>query len=250
MTGGLNDVRIRAVLIPHEERRIRAMEIVRSRTGWLSGLLVAVVLGGSAPAVTAQTTMMGSTLRYGSGYLDVPSASVLPHLALLGTFSGFWVNTDQSFLVNELGQTTGFGPGVSDFKADGSVTLGLYDRVEVGATFQSFNDADKGGNMVGAFGQLALLRPEAQGIGLAVGARYVSAPEYDGITGRDFQPTRLGIPDDRFHKGLPDGGDLEDEVSTQVSLWSGYRLCPGHGYPLAAGARLYVQCGLGHGPLP
>jgi hypothetical protein len=194
------------------------MEIVRSRTGWLSGLLAAVVIGGSAPAVTAQTTMMGSTLRYGSGYLDVPSASVLPHLALLGTFSGFWVNTDQSFLVNETGQTTGFGPGVDDFKADGSVTLGLYDRVEVGATFQSFNDADMGGNMVGAFGRLALLRPEAEGIGLAVGARYVSAPEYDGST-REFQPTRLGIPDDRFHKGLPDGGDVEDEVITELSLY-------------------------------
>lgn len=194
------------------------MKIVRSRTGWLTGLLTAVILGGTASAGTAQTTMMGSTLRYGSGYMDVPSASAIPHLAVLGTFSGFWLNTDRTFQVDELGRTIGVGEGRETFLADGSITLGLLDRVEVGASLQSFNDSDKGGNMVGAFGRVAVLQPEDQGIGIAAGARYVQAPEYDGSS-LVHQPNRLGFPDGRFHEGLPDGGDVDDEVSTELSLY-------------------------------
>ena len=44
---------------------------------WTSGLLAAVVLAASAQVASAQSTKMPSTLRYGSGYLDVPSASVI-----------------------------------------------------------------------------------------------------------------------------------------------------------------------------
>lgn len=193
------------------------MKIVRSGTGWLSGLLVTAVLG-TATAASAQTTMMGSTLRYGSGYLDTPSASAIPHLAVLGTFSGFWMNTERTFEVNERGQTIGVGEGREEFFGDGSVTLGLFDRVEVGASLQSFNEAELGGNMVGAFGRVAFLRPEAEGIGLAAGARYLQAPEFDGSS-LAHQPNRLGFPDARFHEDLPDGQDLEDDVSTELSLY-------------------------------
>ncbi|HZD04381.1 MAG TPA: hypothetical protein VE173_05675, partial [Longimicrobiales bacterium] len=92
-------------------------------------MLAAVVLGGSATVAAAQTTMMPSTLRYGSGYMDVPSASVIPHLAVLGTFSGFWIDTDNTFEVDEMGRTLGINDQArSDFFGDGSVTLGLYDR--------------------------------------------------------------------------------------------------------------------------
>ena len=193
------------------------MRLVRSRNGWLSGLLAAVVLATATP-VTAQTTTMPSTLRYGSGYMDVPAASVIPHLAILGTFSGFWVNTDQTLIVDDRGRTLGVDTrGREDFFGDGSITLGLFDRVEIGTTLQSFNDSQEGGNMVGAHGRVAILRPENQGIGLAGGVRYVTAPDFDDNV--DYMPNRLGFPDQRFRESLADGGDLDETTDTELSLY-------------------------------
>jgi hypothetical protein len=157
---------------------------------------------------------MPSTLRYGSGYMDVPSASVLPHLAIQGTFSGFWVNVDQSLVTDAGGVIIGAGDPIEQFYGDGSVTLGLFDRLEVGASLQSFNDADQGGNMWGAFGRLALLRPESQGMGLAVGARYVTAPSFDDDI--DYAPTRLGFPDGRARAEFV-GNDVE--MDSELSLY-------------------------------
>lgn len=171
------------------------MKIVRSSSGWVWGLLVAAV-ATAASSAQAQTTKMPSTLRYGSGYLDVPVASVLPHLAVTGTFSGFNVNTDRTVFVDNQGRIIGFGPELSQWYFDGSVALGLFDRVEIGTTLQSFNDSDSGGNMWGAFGRLALLRPETEGIGLAGGVRYVAAPSFDDDV--NYQPPRLGFPDRDF----------------------------------------------------
>ena len=113
------------------------MKMVRSMTGWLAVLLAVAVTAGTA-GVEAQSvrdndrekTKMPSTLRYGSGYLDVPSATVLPHLALTGTYSG-WV-------LNLAGNEQD-----GNLYGDGSVALGLFDWVEIGGTFQSFNDSDK-----------------------------------------------------------------------------------------------------------
>ncbi|MGD2069101.1 MAG: hypothetical protein PVI57_10550, partial [Gemmatimonadota bacterium] len=86
------------------------MRIVRSRTGWLSGLLAGVVALATATSAGAQTTKMPSTLRYGSGYLDTPSASVIPHLALVGTYSGFWIDTDVVLETNQAGRVIGVRP--------------------------------------------------------------------------------------------------------------------------------------------
>ena len=201
------------------------MRIVRSRTGWISGLLAGVTVFATAATVSAQSTKMPSTLRYGSGYLDTPAASVIPHLAITGTYSGFWVDTDVIVETNARGRVVGVRQTANDefngHYGDGSITLGLFDRVEVGTTLQSFNDTDQGGNIWGAFGRIAILRPERQGIGLAVGGRYVTSPEYDD--GVDYAPTRLGFPDRRFMADLPDDADgfLDDEgIDTNTSLYA------------------------------
>jgi hypothetical protein len=170
----------------------------------------------AAPALQAQTTTMPSTLRYGSGLLDVPVASVLPHLAITGTFSGFFVDLERQLLIDNGGSALGYGDAVDKFYHDGSVAIGLFDRAEVGASVQSINDSDDGGNIWGIFGRLQLVQPTNQGLGLAVGGRYVTAPDFgDGVT---YQPNRLGIPDDRFRQeyGLRDG----DDVSTELSLYA------------------------------
>jgi hypothetical protein len=190
------------------------MKIARGTTGWLSTLLAAAVLAVTAQDASAQTTNMPSTLRYGSGYMDVPSATVLPHLAIQGTFSGFWVNLDRTLVSSPSGAIIGTGPAIDQFYADGSVTLGLFDRLEVGASLQSFNDADQGGNMWGAFGRLAILRPADQGLGLAAGARYVTAPSYDDDI--NYAPTRLGFPDRRARETFV-GNDVE--MNSELSLY-------------------------------
>ena len=53
------------------------MKTVRSGAAQFAGLGLAALL--AAPAIHAQTTTMPSTLRYGSGLLDIPVASELPH---------------------------------------------------------------------------------------------------------------------------------------------------------------------------
>jgi len=189
------------------------MNTVRSRTGLATGL-VAVAGLVAAPALHAQTTTMPSTLRYGSGLMDTPVASVLPHLAITGTYSGFWVNIDNSVIVNGSGDAIGTAGSVSQFMSDASFAVGLFDRVEVGTTLQTFNDTGAGGNVWGLFGRLALLQPKGQGLGLAVGGRYVTAPDYnDGI---DRQPSRLGFADARFR----DSYTAHDNPNTQFSFYS------------------------------
>jgi hypothetical protein len=161
---------------------------------------------------------MPSTLAYGSGYLDVPVASVLPHLGLSGTLSGFRVDIDRTLIVDPtLGTIIGSGRPRSEWFFDGSLALGLFDRVELGTTLQSFNDSDGGGNIWGAFGRVAVLRPEDQGIGLAGGIRYVSAPSWDDNV--SYQPPRLRFPDRRFRENLFDGPDPDDDIQTKLTFY-------------------------------
>lgn len=167
----------------------------------------------AAPAVQAQTTTMPSTLRYGSGLLDIPISSVLPHMAITGTFSGFFVNLDRTLEMDASGDPIGYDTeGVDKFYQDVSLALGLFDRVEVGTTIQTLEDEGEGGNMWGLFGRVQILQPTNQGIGLAAGARYVTAPDFGG--GADYQPGRLGFPDPRFQNYSG-----REEVSTELSLY-------------------------------
>ncbi|MBW3534674.1 MAG: hypothetical protein KY453_05565, partial [Gemmatimonadetes bacterium] len=177
-------------------------------------LLVAAVM--SAGAAEAQNTKMPSTLRWGSGYLDAPSASVLPHLAIAGTYSGFWVNLDNRLLVGPQGQVIGSGDELDKYYSDGSIYFGLFDRLELGGVIHSFDDEGTG-NIVGGFARLALLRPETQGLGLAVGTRYLTEPDFNDNVVQ--QPNRLGIPDQRFLQNYGGGPGALDDVNTQ---WSHY----------------------------
>ena len=187
------------------------MKMVRGRTGWLGGLALAAFL--TAPAIAAQTTTMPSTLRYGSGLMDTPVASVLPHMTITGTYSGFFMDLGRSLEINASGDPIGFGTGVDQFYSDGSLAIGLFDRAELGASLQSFNDAAAGGNIWGIFGRVQLVRPMNQGLGLAVGGRYLTAPDFGD--GPSYQPPRLGFADRRFREtytGL-------DDVNTKLSLY-------------------------------
>lgn len=150
-------------------------------------LLPAVALLCSAAAAEAQSLRMPSTARYGSGYVDVPSASVLPHLAITGTYGGYFLDIDNPPTVGPNGAITGTGSAFDRaFRGDASFALGLFDRAEIGTSLQQFGDA---GDVYGFFGRLALFRPEDQGVGVAVGARYLTTSE-DGV-----EPGRIGLFD-------------------------------------------------------
>src|SRR5688572_10649449 len=162
------------------------------RRGLLALLALAV-----AGAAGAQTPSMPSTLRYGSGLLDIPVSSVLPHMAGTVTYSGFWVGLDRRALVDANGDLVGFGPGADQYHWDTSLALGLFDRAEAGASFQSLEaDGAGGGDVWGLFGRVRLWEPIDQGLGLAVGARYLTSPDFgDGVR---YSPGRLGFPDPRL----------------------------------------------------
>jgi hypothetical protein len=149
---------------------------------------------------------MPSTLRYGSGLLDIPVSSVLPHLTSTATYSAFWVGLDRTAIVDGTGNTVGFGPARSGYHWDTSVATGLFDRGEAGASLQSLGGDDAGGDVLGLFGRVRLWEPVDQGIGLAVGARYLTSPDFAG--GARYAPGRLGFTDVRLARAYTDGTNL------------------------------------------
>lgn len=167
-------------------------------------------------AGTAQNAATSGTLRYGSGLMDVPVASVLPHLMVTATYSGFRASVPSVLDVAGSGGRAGMGRASQAWFSDGSITVGLLDRVELGATLQHLADPDEGGRMVGAFGRLSLLPGSIRNVGLAIGARYVSAPAYSGREGRKYQPARLGFPDSRFFSGAGHTGEFASTLSPYV----------------------------------
>ena len=80
------------------------------------------------------------------------------------------------------------------------MALGLFDLFEFGANIQSLSNAAEGGSLWGAFGRMSILSPQSQPIGLAVGGRYASSPDFgDGVA---YAPNRLGRPDRRVRDQL------------------------------------------------
>jgi len=209
------------------------MTTVRVRTGWFVCFALAALI--VSPSLEAQTTTQPSTVRYGSGMIDIPVASVLPHMTITGTYSGFFMDLGRTLEIDASGNPLAYGPGYDKFYQDASVAVGLFDRAEVGATIQSLNGVGSGGNIWGIFGRVALVQPTNQGLGLAVGGRYVMAPDFGGVA---LQPNRLGFPDDRFREsyvGLPD-------VSTELSLYGvasahvrGFDQGPAHDFTFSLG---------------
>src|SRR5690606_36653100 len=138
-------------------------------------LAAAAALALGDPALGAQEPTMPGTLRYGSGLLDVPVSSVLPHLEVRGTYSGIFLSLDRRVSVDETGAETVVEEGRSSFSADAAVCVGLFDRGEVGLTLHSFGSRDDGGDVWGLFGRYRLLQPVDQGLGLAVGALWLTS---------------------------------------------------------------------------
>jgi hypothetical protein len=184
------------------------MRIVKSTAGWTAALAAAFFAVGPLQA-QVYSTKIPSTVRWGSGHVDVPSASVLPHMAIVGTYSGFYANIDDELVIGPNGEIIGTRGPLKKWYSDGSLALGLGNRVEVGAALHSLDD-DGSGNLFGLFGQLALLRPASNGagIGLSVGARYANDPGYT-----DSKPNRLGFPDPNFRETYTG----KDEVSTNLT---------------------------------
>lgn len=165
------------------------------KIGWLVALLGVVAFSLRPLEVEAQTPTMPSTLRYGSGLIDIPVSSVLPHMTVTGTLSGFFSQLGRRAEVDQAGVESGFGAGRDEFYTDGSIGIGLFDRAEAGVTLQSFQNAESGGNVWGLFGRVRLWEPVDQGLGVAVGGRYVTSPTFsDGL---DYAPARLGFADER-----------------------------------------------------
>jgi hypothetical protein len=182
-------------------------------TATVSATLALVLAATLAQPVTAQATAvpsgtptMPSTLRYGSGLLDIPVSSVLPHMTATATYSGFWVGLDRSVLVDGTGEPVGFGPATDAYHWDTSVAFGLFDRAEGGVSLQSLKGAADGGDVWGIFGRVRLWEPIDQGVGLAVGARYLTSPEFDD--GQRYAPNRLGFPDRRLDRAYTGGTNL------------------------------------------
>ena len=69
----------------------------------------------SAVLLTAQTTTMPSTQRYGSGLINIPIASVLPHMMITGTYSGFFMDLSRTIEIDMSGNEAGFGAPIKDF---------------------------------------------------------------------------------------------------------------------------------------
>lgn len=210
------------------------------RTGCLAAAVALLVAAGTS---SAQTTRMPGTLRYGSGLLDVPVASVLPHLAVTGVYSGLSVDVPARPLVGPGGAIIGREGSWSRWLSDGSVTVGLFDRAEVGVSLQSFGGEDGGGSMVGGFGRLLVLDPAVtDGLGVAVGARYVTSPDFEGDPdGAEARPGRLGFADRRVRDGYGPGVDgLDTNVSPYVvasALLPGFdlRFVPDHDFTFVVG---------------
>ena len=174
-------------------------------------------------STAAQSFRMPSTLRYGSGLIDVPVAWVLPHMAVTGTLSAMALSSDNPVVLNSDGvqlEKTDV-EAFSKTVADGSIAIGITNRLELGASIQHFAPEEDGGNMLGAFARLALFSTDR--LGVAAGARYVTSPAYGA-------PGRLGFPDYRIPDTLntnltPYGVATAKVVSSEsatLTLTAGY----------------------------
>lgn len=211
---------------------LRLTRIARAAAAAIPVLLLQLQAG------TAQSPRMPATLRYGSGLIDIPVASVLPHLMLTATYSGFRATVPPMLDTGAGGDGAGAGESSRAWFSDGSIAVGLLDRVEIGATFQHSADAGDGGRMLGAFGRLSLLPASVRSVGLAVGARYLSAPGYAGREGRSFQPTRLGLPDPRFFGTAASAEEFATTFSPYVAATArlpGLQADPGYEVTMTAG---------------
>lgn len=203
----------------------------------LLGMAGVLALTLHVAAGSAQTLRIPSSLRYGSGLLHIPVASVLPHLVVTGTYSGFRVSVPNLLIVDRDGEGFASGEPFEKWMSDGSVAIGLFNRVEAGATLQHFGDGAEGGRMVGAFGRISVLPSSLRYLDVAAGLRYVPAPTFGVRHDHDFQPNRLGYPDSRIFDGV--GGEAFNSTLTPYVVATarlpGLEPDPGYDVTLTAG---------------
>lgn len=187
--------------------KLRLLRLPAAATAACLGLF-ALVQG-----TAGQTTKMPGTLRWGSGLLDVPVATVLPHLAVTGTYSGFGISVSERLVVTRSGDVIARGEPYEKWVSDGSIAFGLFDRAELGVSIQHYDDPAEGGNLLGGFARLSLLPSSVKGLDLAVGARYVTSPSFDPFED-DFRPNRFGYPDSRIVSDV--GREFNSNVSPYI----------------------------------
>ena len=96
--------------------------------------LVAIGLFTAGQTASAQSFRAPSTLRYGSGLFNVPVASVLPHMTLTGTYSGFTASIPEFLIVDPEGDFIAVGSPYEKWLSDATVAVGLLDLIEIGAS--------------------------------------------------------------------------------------------------------------------
>lgn len=204
----------------------------------LPGVLLCFGLLFVVQSVAAQSVRMPSTLRYGSGLLDVPVASVLPHMTITGTYSGFTASIPEFVIVDPSGDYITVGSPYEKWLSDGSIAIGLFNRVEVGVSLQHFAAPEDGGNLIGGFGRISLLPSSVRNFDLAVGARYTKSPTFGDQYRYEFQPNRLAYPDSRLHTDVGD-----DDYNANLSP---YAVATAH-LPVSDGSAISLTGGWGAG---
>lgn len=177
-------------------------------------VLVALLLFVRPGAAQSNSTV--TTLRYGSGLLDVPVATVLPHLTITAAYSGFGLARHGTRGSGRPDGGHGGGGKGTSWLSDGSVAIGFFDRLEAGATLQHLADARDGGRLVGGFGRLSLLPGSLRRLHVAVGARYVTSPSFGGRDRGEIQPNRLGFPDARVVRDPPGQRKFRGNLSPYI----------------------------------
>ena len=191
------------------------MKAIHRASKLRSGALAVLGLLFLVQPASPQNVRMPSTLRYGSGLLDIPVASVLPHMTFTATYSGFTASIPDFVIVDPMGNFITVGPSYEKWLSDASVAIGLFDRVELGASLQHFAAAEDGGNLFGGFARVSLMPSSVNNFDLAVGARYTNSPTFGDRYAYDFQPNRLGYPDSRLHADVGD-----EEYSANLSPYA------------------------------
>lgn len=181
-----------------------------------AGIVAVVALAVLLRPAAAQPKDVSATLRYGSGLVDIPVATVLPHLTFTANYSGFRLPRSRTNGSTPSGRDRDGRDSGERWLSDGSVAIGLFDRLEAGATLQHHADARDGGRVVGGFGRLSLLPGSIDRLGLAVGARFVTSPSF-GDDGRGGpQPNRLGYPDARVVRNPAGAREFRGNLSPYV----------------------------------
>lgn len=186
--------------------------MIRARASRRSRIRRVLVAAVALPAtLSAQSPPRSATLRYGTGYFDVPVAAVLPSLALRAGYAGFWTDVAADPVTDSDGNVVSSGSPRSAFHGDAAFGLGLLDRFELGLSVQSLGAEGEGGHLAGGFAKALLMSPARTGFGLAAGVRYVGAPDYgDGVA---RAPGRLGFPDRRARASFTDGRTLDTDLT-------------------------------------